>query len=432
MRRFHAPPNWTSPYGLAFVVLLVALAGPFCGRPTGDWDQVFVPAADRLRTGGELFEGAFVYPPFAAWVVVPFTHLPHRASVLAWYAVSAVALAVLIRRSWRLAGGGDFPNATVGSRREHLILWAGLACGLCFAFDGFANRQIDLPIAALVVAGCRHLVARRDAGAGLSFGVAAALKCTPLLWAAYLGWTRRYRAAGLIVPIALAMNVLPDVTHPGPRGSRLAQWAEKFLRPMLDRDYDPGTWATAITYNHSVAGVCNRWLTDGAARVSPRTLKAIVYGIDGLLVVAAVAAAGVSRRAVRRDLPKSVGHNAADALECSVVVLLMLLLSPQSSKPHYCVLTLPGFCLARLAVERRSRVLGGLVAVAVVGALLSNRDLLGARAYATALWHGSLFWATAALFAGCVWALWMAAPGRGEVSQPSDWPGEQLAHRVAA
>ena len=32
-------------------------------------------------------------------------------------------------------------------------------------------------------------------------------------------------------------------------------------------------------------------------------------------------------------------------LEFSLVFILMMLLSPQSSKPHFCTLLLPAFCL---------------------------------------------------------------------------------------
>ncbi len=424
----------SSPYGPALALGLAILAVPTCLRPTGDWDQVYVPAAERLRSGGEVFEAAYFYPPFAAWVAIPFTFLPPGASVVAWYGAGAAALVVLLRGSWRLAGGEAWPGTAGGSWREHVIVWAGLAVGLRYAFDCFANRQTDLVIAALMVAGCERLTARRDAAAGVLFGLAAALKCTPLLWAPYLAAARRFRAAGLVVLVAVAVNLLPDLTHPAPAGPRLIRWARMFVTPMLNDDYDPGTWAAGINFNHSVAGVCNRWLTvertaaggvrclPAADRVSPAALKAVVYGIDGLFVVAAVAAVVVSRRAGR----------GCGAVEYSLVVLLMLLLSPQSSKPHYCALVLPGFCLARLATERRDRALGGLLAITLGATLVLTRGLLGQRASGTALWWGGVFWPTAALFGGCVYALWAGPRSRGMTVFRIDEPANAPRPRVAA
>jgi hypothetical protein len=83
----------------------------------------------------------------------------------------------------------------------------------------------------------------------------------------------------------------------------------------------------------------------------------------------------------------------------------MLLLSPMSSKTHYCVLFLPGFCVARLALERRDRLLGLLLAAAIAAGLLSNKDLWGEPLYTLALWYGSVTWAAVWLLIGCGYAL---------------------------
>ena len=93
-------------------------------------------------------------------------------------------------------------------------------------------------------------------------------------------------------------------------------------------------------------------------------------------------------------------------MEYSLVLVLMLLLSPMSSKPHFCTLVVPGLCLARLAVERRDRLLMCVMAVAIGAGLLSNKDLWGAHIYDFALWYGSVFANAVVLYLGCVYALW--------------------------
>src|SRR5262249_38066370 len=93
------------------------------------------------------------------------------------------------------------------------------------------------------------------------------------------------------------------------------------------------------------------------------------------------------------------------ALECCVVFLMMLLLSPMSSKPHFLTLLLPGFCLARLAIGERRLVLGAFVVAAAAVGALSIRDLWGNDLSAAALWWGSVTWSTLLLLFGCAYAL---------------------------
>jgi hypothetical protein len=379
------------PYLFGFAVLLALMAVPLCLRRPADWNTVYVPAAARLLAGESIYQDGFVYPPVNALLAVPVLKLSPVAGTFVWYAASALGLLVLIRGAWMLSGSKTDQGPP---RHDWLILIAGCTCGMPFAFDCLSNRQTDLGVAGLTLAGCLALWAGRDVRAGAWFGLAAGLKCTPLLWAPYLLVRRRFRAAAVIAAVAVGVNLLPDLLFPNAGASRLSQWRDAFITPMT---------------NHSLAGVCYRWLTldrvvvDGRAtdrvspkRVSPSTLKLAVYGADAALVLAAVVVA--LRRPGRGER--------SDVLEYCLVLLLMLLLSPQSSKPHFCTLMLPGFCLARTALVRRD-VAGGLIVAAAVGcALLSNKDLWGVRIYETALWYSTVFAAAGLLFVDCLRARW--------------------------
>jgi hypothetical protein len=401
---------------VALVAVLIVAAVPFCLRKPADWDDVYVPAAERLRGGEDIFQRAFVYPPASALLGVPFTYLPRMASLFLWYGISATALVVLVHGAWRLAGGGRFPGPTV-PRREHLVLVAGCLFGLPFAFDCFGNRQTDLLVSALVVTGCLNLRAGRGVVSAVWFGLAAGLKCTPLLWAPYLALRRRFGAAAVVAAVAAGVNLVPDVLYPAADGSRLLQWVRVFLAPMARGNHDPGMWACGINFNHSVAGVANRWLVwergwehgqmlprPRAARVTPATLKAIVYGTDiAILVLAVIVCRRRSGISGRRNSWGWPNHPLrAGVLEYCLVILLMLLLSPQSSKPHFCTLILPGFCLARVALGRRDAILGVILATAAVGAQLSNKDLWGVAVYDAVMWYGSVFWTMILLFVACI------------------------------
>src|SRR5262249_40666945 len=176
-------------------------------------------------------------------------------------------------------------------------------------------------------------------------------------------------------------------------------------------------WHSAIIYNQSLSGLGNRWLLlewplteamfDGVLRanaMSPRAAKALIYGGQVLLLVAAAWVLGRRRRS-------DLAHGNSDrsyrvGLECSVVLLLMVLLSPMSSKPHFCTLLLPAFCVARLAVAQRDRLLGAVMLLAILTGGAAMRDLVGVRLASYALWSGAITGSTLLLLFGCGYALW--------------------------
>jgi hypothetical protein len=138
---------------------------------------------------------------------------------------------------------------------------------------------------------------------------------------------------------------------------------------------------------------------------SPVQVKLLLYGIEvGLLLLAWFAMWRI-RQAAKQDPPALP----AESLEYYIVLLLMLLFSPMSSKPHFCTLFLPGFCLARLAVQQRNRVVAVLLVGAIVGAMLANKDLLGDTIYTFTLWYGCVTWSALLLLKAAGFALVTAA-----------------------
>ena len=413
------------PYTVLLTLVLSGLAVPFCLRSDSDWDSTHIAAALHLRAGETIYQGCYVFPPAFAWLALPFSYLPHLPSRLAMYALDVIALLIVLMGAWRLTGGGRLQGSPPVARREHAILILGLLTGVYYVFDVLSNQQVDLIIAALVIGGCLLLVRGRAIPGAVSFGLAAGLKCTPLLWAPYLAYRRRWLAAGVVVLVAIGINLVPDLTHPPPEGEgRLKHWAKTFVQPMTAPDFDPGLWASAINFNHSISGVCNRWLiarrdwqgeeyaiVARPDRLSAGALKKIVYSTCLAFVLVALLA---SRRGSSRPVFSSA-KSAGEVGEFGLVLILMLLLSPMSSKPHFCTLLLPGFFLARAAVERRDLLPRLLLAGAIAAGLMSNKDLVGRLVYDAAIWYGSVFWNAVLLFIGCAVVLW---PRKQAVEMP--------------
>jgi Glycosyltransferase family 87 len=408
------------PYTFAALAFFAILVIPTCLRKQADFIQVYIPAAQRLARGEDLYQQAYLYPPFHAWVLLPFTGLAPLQARLIWFALNALAALVLIGGAWKIAGGGPLEGSPRPAGREHWIFGLGLLCGLAYLLDGFTNQLSDLIIAALVIGGCRALSARRDTAAGSLFGLAAALKCTPLLWAGYLICRRRWLAALLVPVVAIGANLICDLTHPPPvPPSRFTDWAQRFLLPMANHDRDFAEWGCGCNSNHSLGGVAIRLLAwdyawqDGdmtvfpsSRRLDPLLLKAVTLGSMLLCVLLALICSWKwSNRPTLSPQRPDIAGVPPEALEFSLVLILMLLLSPQSSKPHFCTLVLPGYCLARIAFVQHSRLLFGLLATAVACGLASNKDLVGAHIYDWGLWHGLVTGNALLLYAGCCWTL---------------------------
>lgn len=405
---------------------LVAVAGAFAViaamyllRAPADWGKVYLPAARRLAGGQELFTVGYLYPPAFAWLILPLTKLPPIAELLARSLLNALSLCLILALAWRVSGA----DRLAGRRERTLAALAAAGLAGPFLMDALTNQQNDLVVIALVLGGCALLRRQAPLRAACLLGLAAGIKCTPLLWAPYLLWRRRVLAALLLIGVAVGINLLPDWTHP-PEGTgpRVLWWGRHCVLATV-RDREPGVWGSAIEFNHSLAGVCNRLLIGrrkgggetGAAdpssgRVSPEALRHIVRGL-GLALLAAAAAASWRARSRAGVSPREV-----ERYEFGLVVCLMVLLSPMSSKPHFGVLVLPVLALARRAVSRRDPLTVAYLALAGCAAALSNKDLTGTALYDWTLWHGSVGLVSLALFAGCLAALLRApAPPAGSL-----------------
>src|SRR5438874_1333 len=83
------------------------------------------------------------------------------------------------------------------------VVCLGLACALPYVLSVMDHQQTDLLIAALLIGGCLALQRARALSAATLFGLAAGMKCTPLLWAPYLAWRGRWKAAAWLVAVAV-------------------------------------------------------------------------------------------------------------------------------------------------------------------------------------------------------------------------------------
>jgi Glycosyltransferase family 87 len=389
---------------VAAVLAIVGVGVPFVTRKHSEWDDVYRNASQRLLDGASLYPpgSSYVYPPLPSLLVAPFALMPDRVSRLAWYAINMVCVALLLTCGWKLASS----RAIV---REPWLFWIGMTIGFPFVLHTLAHQQIDIVIAAMVGGGCYALTQSRMATAVWAFGLAAAIKCTPLLFAAYLLVKGRPFAALAVVVIAIVANLLPDVvSRPNDASCHLEKWYRNYIAPMVRGERAPGVWASEVIYNQSLIGAANRWtqttwtndpsgksivISAVPSRMPIDELKRLQYGLFAGIGAAILAAMLRGRR-----VPNAL------AWECSLGLSAMILLSPMSSIPHFATMIVPAWLLTDAALRGR-RELWPFVAVMLVGALLSNKDLVGGRVYTLGLWYGSVMWTSVAAFGGCAFAL---------------------------
>jgi hypothetical protein len=388
----------THPFTALLTVVLVIMGIVSVGRHSTEWDQVYVGAARVLLAGKNIYRDllGFTYPPFPAWLTIPFTWLPPRVARGLWFSINAVSLVYLLKSSWRLSGGPRLEpgrGAAPVPGREVVASLIGHVIALQFALNALTHLQPDLLIAAMLMAGCAAIGSGRFMRAASWIGIAAAFKATPLLFAPYLLWRRQWRAAAWLLCLTLAANLLPDTVHaPKGGGLWLTRWYTQYLKPMAGAGYRPGDWKNQRDNNQAVAGAVNRWmattwavannefeLIDRTDQPDPLLMKA-AFGACCLALLAPIAGAEWARRRVKRlpaadppaDPSQTFQPPSPVMIECGIVFLLMVLFSPNSSRAHFCVMYLPAFCAARLAVRPGAgKLLVALLALAAIFSTLS-------------------------------------------------------------
>ncbi len=292
---------------LASLVAVALYVLPGLGAPGAHWPlwdvRVYWWGGQQAARGGALYApGApvsFTYPPFAALLFSLFAGLPIGVLKGVLAAASGVALVVLCGLALAAAGVRPRPATVFALSAAALLTWP-VAYTLHLG-------EVNLILAALVGA---DLLRHRDGGwwQGIGTGLAAGIKLTPLIFAAYLLATGRVRAAATTAGTFATTVAVGLLTLPGP--SRM------FWMGGVFGDYrrigDP-----ANPSDQSLAGALARLTRTGDLPWRWWLAAALMTGVAGLAV-----AAWAHRR----------GHRMAGVMCCAMTGLLV---SPISWTHHW-------------------------------------------------------------------------------------------------
>jgi hypothetical protein len=421
-------PGWVGavlarPYTIAALAMYAGMFIPFMTL-NRDWESCLLVEAMRMWRGGTIYghPDLYPYPPLPAFLAVPFAFLPFDFGQVLFYTLNMGCLVLMVRWAWLLTGGGVLQGVKTGSLdnggwREHLILSVGMLCGFSFAWNCLSHHQLDLFIGAAMIGGCQALARSRTYLAAMCFGLAAAFKGPALLWGLYLAWRGRWKEALCVAGLFVGLNIMPSLVVPA-QFERLktdgyllfVEWGERFLKPMGESSDNPHFWYSES--NQSLIGGGYRWFctdwnwTDRfrqrlpiAEPASPGQLRVFALVCAGVLISVTMLVQG------RKKLADPVGHSPSRlSLECGMVFMLMLLLSPMTSKAHCGTLLVPAFALARLVEYHRSQVLSLVLAAALL-AVVCSQNFMGDFLTCIAMWHGTVTWAALLMWVGCGCAL---------------------------
>ena len=216
------------------------------------------------------FDSRSVHPPFHIAIVTPLTALPYRVARIIWLLLmagcSGLAVGMLIR--------------TLGvSRRWSVVTGIGVLALPIFQKDLVYGQSNGLLLLLLVLA-WHGLKKDSQRVAGLSLGIAAAVKLFPVLMVVPLIRERRWRALGWMVGTAAVLSAAGALAV-GITASR------EFIKPATSANF--AFWRAA-PMNLSLPGVAYRWLTRSRWRPLglnlPSVAAVLAFALIALCIVA--------------------------------------------------------------------------------------------------------------------------------------------------
>tara|TARA_R110002073_G_scaffold7463_6_gene42503 strand:- start:1837 stop:2901 length:1065 start_codon:yes stop_codon:yes gene_type:complete len=325
----------------------------------------------------------FTYPPFFAmpFVITPeVPMLPPRDAgpIVAWYVVTALALVAtffLIHSNLKLSNLAPQPN----------WLFYLLTLLLIGRYIGsvFGNQSHDLLVLLPIMLGCHQLLRERNPSAGFCLGVAAAFKATPLLFLVLLFLQRRWTAMACMITTIIAVTLLPDLIFPRDDGQLWAwAWLTTFVINLNPGGpADTGPWHASNILNQSLSGSIHR--------IFSAYDWALWLSLSAQILVLALVSLSVFIREEKAPILLLA--------QFSAVLCGMVLLSPMSSKAHFCVLLLPAAIISWDAMVNRNRLSIGAIIVVFCLGTLTSKDLVGRELGNQLLGYGTATWLALAL-----------------------------------
>ncbi len=355
-------------YGPWLLILIAAAAyyPRFVKDPVGM--EMYPQAAFCLLHGQmlQVCDNGFTYPPIFAFLMLPLEPLPLWLRDLVWYLVSVGAAIGSFKLAETIARG-----ALPSPLKDSELLWLRLLALLLSSkliLAVFENQAYDGLVLVILLGGLVALMNGRDVWAGAGLAIAASLKATPLIFLPYLLWKRQFAAAAAFVVVFLAASLLPDLffTPAGASHGYFVTWLQEVAGASVDAAHAKfAFWSGANIMNHSLHGAVSLNINE----TTQHTLHhAVLYAVDALFVIV-----------VGTMIVMTPARRSSIAIDGSLLLISMLMLSPMTSRSHYIALLLPYMTLIALGFrDGRTVNLGrAVLAISFVLVTVTGNDAVG-------------------------------------------------------
>ncbi len=280
------------------------------------------------------------YPPFFFLFTAPLAVLPLGLAAAIWFllnAVLAAACVVLAVRAFRRPDGAEPPPLLA------YALPALLAAVLIVT--NLQRGQVNILILFFVCLGIYAFRRGWDLRAGLALGVAVALKLTPALLVAYLLYKRAWKVAiGAGVALVLAWAVLPALVFgPDEAVEVTRSWSRVIASFSEQGVLGEGIEGVRHT-NQSLSAAFYRFFTAtpaGAGRTDFYVNVASIGHAHAAVTVRVLSIALLLGLAWLVRGPPAPRGDITWGMEISLVLLVILFVSPISWINHYVALIVP-------------------------------------------------------------------------------------------
>lgn len=319
--------------------------------------QIYIDSARRLTQGQSLydvrytfperatdFELQYLYPPALAAILAPISSIDQKTIIFAWQAGLVVAV---VLSAWMLAQiFARLPQASsiAASFPVVLILLAVWPPTL----DGMLWGQVNAYILALFVAAAYCMSRGAERSAGLSLGVAVALKATPAILVLPFLVQRRWRALGWTAAGA-GLSHLPLLFYPNGLHT-----IPEFLRTTAE--IASGHVVNDPYYDYSLRRVVTFFVEAPASLFSGLSL-ALILGYGAVLMQS------------RRPGPLGDSGRLLCALQIFLGIPIMVVASPLVWF-HHLIWLFPPVATLMLCGTSRALSLGGRLAYLALAPLL--------------------------------------------------------------
>jgi hypothetical protein len=353
--------------------VVVALLGFLFIRNLIDFPVYYAAGRSLLSGRSDLYAPDFAlgrvmdyrYPPFFVIALAPLWLAPYSVAAYIWYLLSALEIAGCVLIVTR-----TFP-ALRGSKKMWILVALATAQYFVMVLH-YGNAHLLATF--LLFASLYVFPQRKDMVGGLLMALAITIKLTPILLLPYLALKRRWKLLIAVCVFLIGINLTPSAYFGFRANSELlASWYRHVVASQeFHEDNGP--------INLSLKGQLQRY--SSTADYSQRVDGDVQYRAINLAslsreqvvrawaVIAATLFAGVlfliwrgpgnSQDGVQQDdLDRGRSSH-----ELSLMICLMLLVGPLTSKIYFIALLWPVACLASFAVESKAR--EGTVAMRVM------------------------------------------------------------------